>query len=180
MSEAGTSRRIRKNKYIEKLIQHLDEYKSILIVQVCILNNWTSSISIISTCNQQTCGINDDVQQLYHSWFIRYLSDSHCAACLSNINLWFIQSFIDQMIHSIVYWLNDSSIQVIRCSNSLHISRSHKCTCEVIRLSFPQSFTSAVYQFTITHPLYLFICHFTCQIHSVISPLSHSIHFSNA
>jgi large subunit ribosomal protein LP0 len=34
MSEAGTSRRIRKNKYIEKLIQHLDEYKSILIVQV--------------------------------------------------------------------------------------------------------------------------------------------------
>lgn len=108
MSEAGTSRRIRKNKYIEKLIQHLDEYKSILIVQVCILNNWTSSISIISTRNQQTNGINDDVQQLYHSWFIRYLSDSHCAACLLNVNLWFILSFIDQII--LIKWFIQSFI----------------------------------------------------------------------
>lgn len=34
MSESGANRRVRKNKYIEKLIEHLDEYKSILIVQV--------------------------------------------------------------------------------------------------------------------------------------------------
>jgi len=33
MSESGASRRVRKDKYIQKLIQHLDEYKSILIVQ---------------------------------------------------------------------------------------------------------------------------------------------------
>lgn len=34
MSESGANRRVRKNKYIEKLIEHLEEYKSILIVQV--------------------------------------------------------------------------------------------------------------------------------------------------
>jgi len=34
MAEAGASRRVRKDKYIEKLIDYLNEYKNILIVQV--------------------------------------------------------------------------------------------------------------------------------------------------
>ena len=34
MAEAGASRRIRKEKYVVRLIEYLNEYKNILIVQV--------------------------------------------------------------------------------------------------------------------------------------------------
>ena len=46
MAEAGAARRVRKTKYVERLIKYLDTYKNILIVQVSTGHTHRSLLSL--------------------------------------------------------------------------------------------------------------------------------------
>jgi len=48
MAEAGASRRVRKEKYVVRLVEYLNEYKNILIVQVSVHSSDAHAAAAIS------------------------------------------------------------------------------------------------------------------------------------